>query len=221
LDTRNEVLYVKTLDVTKSDFGTYIRGGTTDDKILLHQWYFAKSDVKKGLGSYATAKIVFTAKDGKTFTSTTNQIPIEQLRGVELQQAYEDAYLKNSIEVDKTVNEAGFSITLVRVGYFNHLKYDTWGDEVINYRADFVITNVSDEYQYTPSQFLIVDDGSNQYDPEYFGGTLDWKEVYPDVTIKGYKLFDKVSEDASWIKVIVKDTNYPEDDIWEYKVDLK
>ena len=61
----------------------------------------------------------------------------------------------------------------------------------------------------TPWKYVILDDASNQYDEKFLGGTLESKEIYPNVTIRGYLLFDTINENSSAIKIITWRYSYP------------
>ena len=124
------------------------------------------------------------------------------------------------ITVEETISQGDFSITLLRVGHFTHLEYDTWGDEVTNFRAELRVTNIVSQREYLfRSDVVIVDNLGNQYDSEY-GGTLELGEIYPTVTMEGYVLFPSLDENASQITIIITDTGYPEDFVYEFTFNL-
>ena len=118
------------------------------------------------------------------------------------------------------MEKSGLKITAVRVGEFEHLEYDTWGDKQRDFRVDFVITNTGNEPISTPWKYVILDDASNQYDEKFLGGTLESKEIYPNVTIRGYLLFDTINENSSAIKIITSRYSYPVDDVWEFNINI-
>jgi len=137
-----------------------------------------------------------------------------------LMEMYENMYLQSAITVQRTITKGDFSITLVRVGHFTHLEYDTWGDEVTEFRVDLKVTSIASEPEYIfESDIVIVDNLGNQYNYEY-GGTLDLGEIYPRVTREGYVLFLELDENAIRITVIVTDTAYPEDIVYEFTVSI-
>lgn len=83
-------------------------------------------------------------------SSTYDKVNIPTLSGDELAQVFEERYLKTATEVNQTIEKSGLKITLVRVGEFEHLKYNSWEDRVRDFRADFVITNTGLEPIHTP-----------------------------------------------------------------------
>ena len=137
-----------------------------------------------------------------------------------LMEMYENMYLQSAITVQQTITKGDFSINLVRVGHFTHLEYDTWGDEVTEFRVDLKVTSIASEPEYIfESDIVIVDNLNNQYNYEY-GGTLDLGEIYPSVTREGYVLFPALNENAVRITVIVSEMAYPEDIVYEFTVNL-
>ena len=137
-----------------------------------------------------------------------------------LMEMYENMFLQSAITVQQTITKGDFSITLVKVGHFAHLEYDTWGDEITEFRVDLEVTSIASEPEYIfESDILILDNVGNQYNYEY-GGTLDLGEIYPGVTREGYVLFPALNENANRITVIVTDTEYPEDIVYEFTVNL-
>jgi len=138
-----------------------------------------------------------------------------------LMEMYENLYLQSAVTVEQTIAEGVFSITLVRVGYFTHLEYNTMGDVVTQFRVDLIVTSIASEPEYIfPSDIVILDNLANQYNYEY-GGTLELGEIYPGVTREGYVLFPALNENATRIRVIVTVTGYPEDIVYEFAVDLQ
>jgi len=133
---------------------------------------------------------------------------------------YEDMYLQSAITVQQTISKGYFSVTLVSVGRYTHLEYDTSGDEVTEFRVDLEVTSIASEPEYIfGSDIVILDNLGNQYNYEY-GGTLDLGEIYPGVTRKGYVLFPALNGNATRITVSVTDTEYPEDIVYEFTVNL-
>lgn len=205
------VLYLTSFAVSADDFKT------SDHKEYL--WTFPISEVKNAIGT-GDAKLTFKTSDGKTLTTAISNVQLPTLYTEEQRnQAAEEDYLASAVSVNQKVAEGNFEVTLVRVGHYTYLPPGTYS-EVTNYRADFIITNIGSGYTYLPYSYLIVDDGSNQYDKEY-GGTLEFKEVHSGVTVNGYQLYRDVSDQASLIKVIVREGSYPSATAWEFTVPLK
>jgi len=137
-----------------------------------------------------------------------------------LMEMYENMYLQSAITVQQTITKEDFAITLVKVGHFTHLKYDTWGDEVTQFRVELKVRSIASEPEYIwESDIVVLDNLGNQYDHEY-GGTLELGEIHPGVTREGYVLFPELDENASGITVTMTDTTYPEDIVYEFNVYL-
>lgn len=216
-ETTNRSLYETEFTIKKSDFKYYetLLGKT----ILAYQWSILLSEVEKCI-SHGTAKLTFTATDGKSCSDTDEYVTLPKYTEEELIQMYEDIYLQSAITVDQTITKGDFSITLVRVGDFTHLKYDTWGDEVTQFRVDLKVRSIASEPEYIfESDIVVLDNLGNQYDHEY-GGTLDLGEIHPGVTRKGYVLFPELDENANRITVSITDMAYPEDIVYEFNVNL-
>lgn len=216
-ETTNKPLYETEFTIKKSDFNYY--STLLGKEILAYQWSIPLSDVEKCF-SYGTAKITFTATDGRSCSDTTEYITLPKYTEDEIIQMYEDMFLQSAITVQQTITNGDFSITLVKVGCFAHLEYDTWGDEVTEFRVDLKVTSIASEPEYIfESDIVILDNLGNQYNYEY-GGTLDLGEIYPGVTREGYVLFPALNKNANRITVIVTDTEYPEDIVYEFTVNL-
>ncbi len=210
-------LYETTFTIYKSNFGYYQTAfGKT---ILAYQWSIPISSIQKCI-SYATARLTFRITDGSSWSETQEYITLPKYTEDELKQMYENRYLQSAKVVGQTVTSTNFAITLVRMGSFTHLKYDTFGDEVTQFRIDFKVASLSPEPEYLfESNIVIVDNLANQYNYEY-GGTLDLGEIYPGVIKQGYVLFPSLNENASTIKITVKEIAYPEDIMYEFNVSV-
>lgn len=219
VDAKDRVLYVDSFPVQAHQFARYNWEGDSDGVNAGYGWKVSRNEVKNGIGT-GTAKITFTTVGGEKYSTSSSDVDIEPLSGEEIESYYEEVFLQNARNVEQSKEVSDMRITLVRIGHFTHLQYETWGDEITHYRADFVITNLSNDYQNTPSDYLIIDDGSNQYDTPYYGGTIDYKELHSGVSVSGHKVFDDVPDSASWIEIVAKKYNVPADDIWEFRIDM-
>jgi len=194
------------LQYESSFYGTFtsgdIAGGSTKEGYLL----FDDVPETAKIAKLTIGKIyIFDLEKGETYT---------------LIEMYENRYLQSAITVQQTITKGHFSITLVRVGHFTHLEYDTWGEEVAEFRVDLKVTNIASEPEYIfQSDIVILDNLGNQYNYEY-GGTLELGEIYPGVTREGYVLFPALNENANRITVTITDTEYPEDIVYEFTVNL-
>ncbi|MCI0560789.1 MAG: hypothetical protein MN733_20085, partial [Nitrososphaera sp.] len=190
-----------------------------EQKILAYVWEFPAGVVKKGVGE-GTAKLTFTAPDGNIFTALT-PIELHQLAGDDIVQEYENIYQRSATNVDRTSVEDNFKLSLRRVGQYAHLAAGTSGAATTHFRADFEITSLSSEKEPLPVRFYIVDDRDNQYNEVAFNGTMQTGgDIDPHSSISGFKLFENVKEDASWIKIVIVGLNAL-DKVLELHVDLK
>ena len=213
----SKVLYENSFIIKKSDFSYYqtLLGKT----VLAVQWSIPLSSVQKCV-SYATATITFTSTDGKSFNSIANYVSLPKYTEDDLKQTYENAYSNSAKTVGQTVTQENFKITLDKLGPFTHLKYDTFGDEVTDFRVDFTVTCTSSKAQYLfESNFVVIDNLGNQYDYTY-GGTLKLGEIYPGVTKQGYLLFSGINANAESLRIITKESSYPDDIIYQFNVVL-
>jgi hypothetical protein len=106
---------------------------------------------------------------------------------------YENQYLQSAkiCSNDCIRTDGSFEVTLVRWGYFTHLKYDTWGDEVTEYRVDIKVKNIGSEQE----SFSIYDSamivGTSQYSYSY-ESNFDGSNIYPGIIKEGYLVFENV-----------------------------
>jgi hypothetical protein len=209
-DATGESRYVGSVSVAKSDFRMYERERGDGQPILAYVWKISGLEVKKGIG-FGTATLTFATENDGTFSVTT-PIELGQLPAEEIARGYDTNYHKFATDVDETVVEGNFKITLQSVGHFVHPAGSIPGQEVTHFRADFTITNLASQDLSTPTKYYIVDDKSVQHDEVAFNGTLQsGGTVEAFSTVSGYKLFDDISEDALWIKIVLVGLNTPEE----------
>jgi hypothetical protein len=222
-DGSDRILYQEQFSVSKNDFENY-QLVLTGQPFLAYVWDIPVSKVNPGVGTFGTASVIFTAKDGNDFNSSYEIVSIPQLSDEEVKQMYDDQFQKTAL-VGRTVTNGSFAITLERAGWYEHLEFDTAGDKVTEFRADFTVKNIGSEAQYIPSSFIIIDQDGNQYDASY-RSTLGFKEVFPNASVKGMVLFDDLDKNVSHIRLFAKDTNYNistyemEDTYWAFELNI-
>jgi hypothetical protein len=219
-DSLGELRYTGTVPVEKNDFILFKPTEQSAPNIA-YVWKVRMLDVSRGLGT-GTAVLTFAGSDGKSYSAKFGPVEIYQASGNELAQVYEYQYNKFATDIDKSIVKGNFKVTLVKAGQFTHLVNGTSGDEVTHYRADIIIENVGNAVNSWPSQYLIVDDKSNEYS-EMSGGTLHAGGVIPGFAkTGGYVLFEDVDESASWANLILRGNNYSNDpkDVFEFHIDL-
>ncbi len=156
-----------------------------------YEWNVDFDEIKKGVSSFGlgTAYITFIMDNG-TKLESSNSVEIPKLSDEEIIAMYEEKYLSTSKEINKTIREHPFEVTLKRVGYFTHLKHDTWGDEVTHFRIDIQVKNIDDKTLSLSYREAAIVIGSEQYNVLWFDSKFDGHEIRPNVIKEGYLLFD-------------------------------
>jgi len=196
VDKVGTVLYEDTFYVTVKDYKGSI-------SYPYYEWYVSFDRIKKGIGDfgYGTAYLSFLMPDG-TRLEASDIVEIPTLSKEEIIAMYEERYLSTSKEINKTLSIYPLEVTLKRIGYFTHLKYDTWGDEVTRFRVDIQVKNVGTrEHSFWYSNAAVVI-GTRQYDVLFFESKLDSSAIKPNVIIEGYLLFDIPKEELEGIGYI-------------------
>lgn len=139
----------------------------------------------------------------------------------ELEDVYEREYENSSISVNKKITKGNFEVTVIKVGHFD--KYE-WGVTNRYFRIDIEVKNIGTKGEYfMPDRLAIIDDQNNQYEQNYLG-TLDTIfTVYPDVTKKGYYLFEDLSESVTIITFVFElgyDENF-DPYLFKYDINIK
>jgi hypothetical protein len=184
VDKVGTVLYEDTFYVTAKDY----QGSSF---YSYYEWYVSFDKIKKGIGSYGygTAYLTFLMPDG-TKLEYSDTVEIPTLSEEEIIAMYEERYLSTSKEINKTLKIYPLEVTLKRIGYFTHLKYDTWGDEVTRFRVDIQVKNVgNNEHSFWYYDAAVVI-GSKQYNVLLFESKFDGSSIRPNVIREGYLLFD-------------------------------
>ena len=199
-DDTEEILYSNEFSVKKNNFGKF-NLVLTGQEFLAHAWEISTSDLKKGIGMFGTATLVFTDINGKKFTSETS-VNIPQLSNTELTSKSQTDFLKTATPINLILENDGLEIELKSGGMFTHLQYDTWGDKVNDYRIDIVIKNKSNEsITFSPFGSFIQTNDERQFDSNTFG-TIEYGKILSGSTIEGYILFD-VDDNLGKIKSII------------------
>jgi hypothetical protein len=215
-DSLGEIRYSSTFPVAADDFILF----KPDDNAanIAYVWKVRMLDLDPGLGQ-GTAVLTFTSSDGRIYSSTFGPIEIYQVSGNNLAQEYERMYTKNAHDIGRTVVKDSFKVTVTRAGQFVHLSNGTSGDQVTHYRADVTIENFGNSISSWPSQYMIIDNKSNQYNAT--GGTLHAGSAVPGYSkTGGYLLFDGIGESAAWIKLVVVGDPANSKDVYEFQLIL-
>lgn len=161
----------------------------------------------KGLKSY-------TAVLGNEVTIpevNTLHVELSQKAAAKTSEQYEEEYNQNAKVSGEVIKRGSFEITLVKYGFYTHLKYDTWGDEVTDFRADLKVKNIGSEKDSFSTYDAVIISGSNQYERS-FNSKLDSSDIHPGIIKEGYLIFEDVPKTLTGqIKIIVGtsyDTSY-------------
>jgi len=196
LDNAGKAVYEKEADVKKDDFKVFYR----------YEWTVPFSEVKKSVYSTGKATLIFTTTDNRELSSTDDYVTIPKYSDEEIKAIYENQYSQSAKAVEQTIR-GDFEVTLVKVGYFTHLKYDTSGDEVTDFRADIEVKNigaVSESFS-TYDAAMVV--GSDQYSRSY-RSEFDGSNIYPNVIKTGYILYENVPTDLTGQAQIIIGSSY-------------
>jgi len=217
LDNTNRTLYTNQFDVNSNQYVDYEYKLTGKPIGKAYEWKIPFNEIQKGMSNIGTAHMKFTTEDGRTLNADTTLLEIPSYTPDEIKQLYEAKYLQSSKTIGKTMSEGNFEVTLVRVGYFTHLQYDTWGDEVTDFRADIKVKNIVTESESFNSYDAAMIVGSTQYSYSY-DSEFDGSNIYPDIIKEGYLLFKDVPKGLNGqIKIIAGSSYYMPEDIhsWE------
>ena len=203
LDSQQNTLYSESFAVHKSDFGTY-HLVLTGEEFLAYVWEIPTHKVKKGVGAYGSAKIVFTDGGGNKFSSE-NSVFVSEYTDEELAATHEKKFAKTADPINLQLEMDGLQVDLKRGGIYEFFE---WSDKKSGFRADFVIENISNEpvSLSTYNSFIQTMDG-RQYEDSSFSGTLESGTVLPGSVIGGYMLFE-MNQDPADVKSLTLDTEY-------------
>lgn len=204
-DSRNKIVFAQKFNVKASDFTDYGYQLTGNEIGKAYEWRVDQRDIQRGL-STGTANMTFTTANGKILTATASYVKIPEDTQEEIKQIYEDEYNKNAKVNGTTKTKGNFEITLVKYGFFTHLKYGTWGEEVTDFRVDLKVKNIGTDIGSFNTYDDTVISGSNQY--KISDSELDTSDMYPGVIKEGYLLFKEVPKTLSGPVKIIAGSSY-------------
>jgi len=142
-------------------------------------------------------------------------------RGYTYSQLAEEEYEESSVVINKRISKGIFEITVTRAGFFSPYE---WGSRKQYFRVDMEVRNIGSAADYySPSGMVIMDNQGNQYEKSY-GGSLDtFSQIYPNITKKGYMLFEGIPKtigSAILAFQLGHDAQY-NDYLFEYSIPLK
>lgn len=158
----------------------------------------------KGLKSY-------TAVLGNEVTiPEVNALHVElsQKAAAKTSEQYEEEYNNQNAKTSgEVIKKGNFEITLVKYGFYTHLKYDTWGDEVTDFRVDLKVKNIGSEKDSFSTYDGVIISGSNQYERS-FNSKLDSSDIYPRIIKEGYLIFEDVPKTLKGQIKLIAGTSY-------------
>lgn len=218
LDNAGNILYQDEFDVKASDYKDYVYQLTGTSAGKAYEWYVQFNQINKGVADilgYGKAQLQFTTS-GQTLSAEA-AVEIPAITKEQTIAAYENSYVKKATPVDKTITKGYFQVTLVRVGYYKHLEYDTWGDEVTDFRADIKVKNIGSEEETFSTYDAAIIIGNSQYDAKLFRSKFDGYNLRPGIVREGYLIFETPITLKGQGEIIAGSYyNYPEGEI-EYK----
>jgi len=196
-DAAGRLLFTQEFDFKASDFVDYGFELTGARIGKAYEWRVEKEYIHKGVSGLGTgvgtADLTLTMDDGKVLIATNDWVPIPSYTGEETIQMYEEQYNSGARISGEVITEGNFEVTMVKYGFYAHLKYDTWGDEVTDFRVDLRVANIGSEMDSLYTSSAVVTSGSTQYEMSY-GSKLDCSNTNPGITTEGYLLFEDVPE---------------------------
>jgi len=206
VDDANKTVYSSSFDVDSDDYVDYEFKLTGQGIGKVYEWKIPFNNIQKGIGT-GNAYLTFTTINGKTLSSETSFIEIPTYTEDEIKTMYENQYLQSAKNVGQTTTEGNFEVTLVRIGYFTHLQYDTWGSEVTEFRADIKVKNIGGEKDTFSTYNAVMIVGNKQYEYSY-NSKFEGFEIYPDVVKEGYIIFKDVPKGLTGDAKIVAGTSW-------------
>lgn len=201
-DSTSKVVYTQDFDFKASDFVNYEFKLTGKGIGKAYEWRVNKSEIEKGVSESGTADITLTMADLKVLKSTADYVTIPKYSEEEIIELYESAYNKTATVSGEVIKKGNFEVTLAKYGYYTHLEFGSYGDEVTDFRIDLIVKNISSK----KDSFYVYDSalisGSNQYKYSY-NSKIDTADIYAGVIKEGYILFEDVPDALSGqIKII-------------------
>ncbi len=206
-DASNKTVYSNGFDFSANNFVDYEFKLTGQGMGKVYEWRIDSADIKKGTSAWGTAYLTLTTANGKTLKNEYPLIEIPVYTAEEINALYESEYIKTSKLISKTDTKGYFEVTLSRLGFFKHLQYTTWGDEVEEFRADIKVKNVvtvENTFSTYDAKMIV---GSSQYDYSY-NSKFDSGDIYPGVIREGYIIFKDVPKNISGEARIIVGSHY-------------
>ena len=206
-DSSDKIVFTQNFSFKSSDFVDY-QFKLTGQKIgKAYEWRVDKKDIQKGISDTGTADLTLTVASEKVLKSTVDYVRVPVYSEEEIIEIYDEQYNKNAKINGEVVKKGNFEITLVKYGFYTHLKYDTWGDEVTDFRVDLKVENIGSEQDSFSTYDAVIISGSNQYEMS-FNSKLDSSDIYPEIIKEGYLIFKDIPGTLTGQIKIIAGTSY-------------
>lgn len=206
-DSRGKIVFTQKFNFKASDFVDYQFRLTGQEMGKAYEWRVNQKDIQKGISRIGTADLTLTMADGKVLKATDSYVQVPSYTEEEIKQMYDEQYAKNAKIGGEAIKKGNFEITLVKYGFYTHLKYDTWGDEVTDFRVDLKVKNIGSEKDSFTTYDAVIISGSNQYERS-FNSKLDSSDIYPGIIKEGYLIFEDVPKTLAGQIKIIAGTSY-------------
>jgi len=201
-DSANKTVFTQQFNFRAIEFVDYQFILTGQKMGKAYEWRLNQKDITKGISKTGTAELIITTLSGNVMKATDSYIQIPSYTEEEIKQMYSDQFNKNAIISGEVIKKGNFEVTLVKYGFFTHLKYDTLGDEVTDFRVDLKIKNIASEKDSFRSYDAVILSGTNQYERSY-NSKLESSDIYPGIVKEGYIIFEDIPETlVGQIKII-------------------
>jgi hypothetical protein len=186
----------------------------------VYEWKIPVNSIKKGFSQIGTGYLTVILPSGKNLTSSNTYISIPAYSEQEIVAIYDQEYNRVAKVSGQSIKGGAFQVTLNKYGYYSHLKYNTWGDKVTDFRADIVVQNIGNEKEYYRVYDAVLLVGDKQYSYSY-QSKFDSGEIYPGVKREGYLLFENVPPLSGKGKIITGTSGYgSEENKYEFSITL-
>lgn len=206
-DSANKTVFTQQFNFVASDFVDYQFKLTGKEVGKAYEWRVNQKDIQKGTSKTGTAELTITTAKGNVLKATDSYVEIPSYTEEEIKQMYFEQYNKNAKTSGEVISKGNFEVTLVKYGFYTHLKYDTWGDEVTEFRVDLKVKNIGSEKDSFSNYDAVILSGTNQYERSY-NSNLDSSDIYSGIVKEGYLIFDNVPKTLTGQIKIIAGTSY-------------
>jgi hypothetical protein len=209
-DSTGNIMFTQEFDFKASDFIDYEFQLTGNDVGKAFEWRVNNKDIQKGISIGSADLRITLPYNNKTIYATDSYVQLPTYTAEEVKQLYEDRFNKSAkvIYTKEPQTIGNFQVSLIKYGYYTHLKYDTFGDEVTDFRVDLRVKNIGSGQNTFNTYNAVMLFDSNQYKASLFSSKLDTMDMYSGVVKEGYLIFEDVPKTLNGKIKIVAGTTY-------------